>query len=154
MFGDAFDRQRDDAGTVIHGGPPPDAALYCDDFGPQYAATRDFAPQEAQKPPRSNTFMGMRFKLTGTLTDAPPGTPPGVATIGDVVQTMAGEYQARVIAEKADLDAKLERLQAFLSTDTCLDLPLEDRELLVAQAAYMRDYARVLARRIERFTQA
>ena len=46
---------------------------------------------------------------------------------------------------------KLSRLSVFLSTDTCLTLPFEERSLLARQLNIMNEYAKILADRINRF---
>jgi len=61
------------------------------------------------------------------------------------------EYQERVVAEKSELDEKLEKLKAFLSTVKFTTLPVLERNLLVRQAREMSDYSETLRRRIELF---
>jgi len=60
-------------------------------------------------------------------------------------------HQQRVIDEKADLDAKLTNLTPFLSSDTCHGLPFAERSRLKRQADLMREYADILAERIDSF---
>lgn len=62
-------------------------------------------------------------------------------------------FQERVIAEKADLDAKLERLVAFRPTDAFIKLDPEMQELLQAQIAAMTDYSNVLTERVAFFNK-
>jgi len=59
-------------------------------------------------------------------------------------------YQQRVLEEKADLDAKLEKLLAFLE-EGCLETSKLDGLLLCWQATVMRQYSDVLKLRIEQF---
>lgn len=61
-------------------------------------------------------------------------------------------HELRVIEEKSDLDVRLAKLKAFLKTETCLNMPFDDRCLLVQQAMVMGQYAHILNARIERFT--
>lgn len=61
-------------------------------------------------------------------------------------------HEQRVIDERNELVARLEKLKAFLKTETCLNMPFDDRCLLVQQAMVMGQYAQILNARIERFT--
>lgn len=61
-------------------------------------------------------------------------------------------YQERVLAEKADLDEKRHKLEAFMKTETFTGLPEADRDLLQQQAAAMDLYASILDKRIQLFT--
>lgn len=60
-------------------------------------------------------------------------------------------YQQRVIAEKAELDERIEKLDAFLVTTTFHGLPASERNRLMFQGSAMRIYSRVLADRIAAF---
>lgn len=60
-------------------------------------------------------------------------------------------YQQRVVDEKQELDSKLDKLRAFLKTDTALGMPFLDRNLMVEQERVMTKYSDVLAERINRF---
>ena len=60
-------------------------------------------------------------------------------------------HEQRVIDEHQELHDKLSRLSVFLSTDTCLTLPFEERSLLARQLNIMNEYAKILADRINRF---
>ena len=44
---------------------------------------------------------------------------------------MLKPYQERVVAEKKDLDDRIERLRVFFNTDTFQELPDRDKYLLV-----------------------
>lgn len=61
------------------------------------------------------------------------------------------DFRDRVRAEAADLDERIEKLTAFLSTDAFAALPLEEQHSLTAQQASMLDYSGCLAERIQRF---
>lgn len=68
---------------------------------------------------------------------------------------MTNQYQPheeRVIAEKAELDQKIEKLGAFLKTGTFDALPGEEQALLREQHSTMETYSWLLGRRIARFT--
>jgi hypothetical protein len=64
-------------------------------------------------------------------------------------------YQQRVVDEKKDLDHKLEKLDAFLTTAQSGglfdSLPQEDKTLLQHQGVAMREYSQILKKRIARF---
>jgi hypothetical protein len=60
-------------------------------------------------------------------------------------------YQQRVVDERQSLHHRLERLQAFMTTETCHELPFEERSLLVRQARIMSEYLEVLSDRINLF---
>lgn len=54
----------------------------------------------------------------------------------------------RVVAEKAQLDDKIEKLSAFFGTDVFKGLPAKQNELLTAQLSCMREYSGLLAERL------
>lgn len=60
-------------------------------------------------------------------------------------------YQERVVREKADLDEKLESLQAFLNGIVFETLGLDERIRLRQQLAAMGTYSYVLGERIKAF---
>ena len=60
-------------------------------------------------------------------------------------------YQERVIEEKEQLGERLQKLNTFLTTQQSLDLPFDERCLLVRQANTMEQYYDILLDRIERF---
>lgn len=60
-------------------------------------------------------------------------------------------YQQRVIDEKADLDAKREKLVAFTHSDAFAALPFLEQERMNTQAHLMTAYSGVLADRIAAF---
>ncbi len=62
-------------------------------------------------------------------------------------------YQQRVIDEKAKLDSDLDKLIAFLSTESFAGLDKVNQELLHAQVAAMTDYSNVLIERVALFNQ-
>ena len=60
-------------------------------------------------------------------------------------------HQQRVIDEKAELDDKLTKLDAFTVTDRFLGLPLQEQSRMVNQSVHMRNYSEVLGARIAAF---
>ena len=62
------------------------------------------------------------------------------------------EYQQRAIEEKAELDERLRKLNAFIFTDQCMALPFDERTRLARQALTMTQYSNILGERIENFT--
>lgn len=66
--------------------------------------------------------------------------------------TTPSTYQQRVIDEKAELDARLEKLAAFQASDAFAALALISQEHLEAQLVAMTDYSDALNERIELFT--
>ena len=61
------------------------------------------------------------------------------------------DYQKRALEEQADIEGKIQRLNAFLMSEAYDYLPLIDRSLLNKQYAAMCNYKDILTRRIERF---
>ena len=64
------------------------------------------------------------------------------------------DYQARVIEERAELDARLTKLEAFLETEASRALPAADHEMLFRQRVAMDEYRAILDARIERFGES
>jgi hypothetical protein len=60
-------------------------------------------------------------------------------------------YQERVVAEKQDLDEKLERLEQFFTNPICQTLPSEEQNRLARQARVMHEYSEILGERIAAF---
>lgn len=60
-------------------------------------------------------------------------------------------HQLRVVAERADLDARAERLASFIMGDTFASLPADERDRLQRQRMLMGELSTVLAERIEAF---
>jgi hypothetical protein len=60
-------------------------------------------------------------------------------------------HQQRVIDEKAELDARIAALTAFINGDVFMTLDDMDAELLCDQALAMGVYSTVLGKRIARF---
>lgn len=60
-------------------------------------------------------------------------------------------YQARVIAEKEELDARLVKLLDFINKPTFPNVPAVERDLLAQQAGLMRNLSALLAARINLF---
>ena len=62
------------------------------------------------------------------------------------------EYQQRVIEEKAELDAKLEKLSAFIGDSNRFNgLDGDERFRLTRQESVMTEYSLILGERIEAF---
>ncbi|NTE96700.1 crAss001_48 related protein [Agrobacterium tumefaciens] len=60
-------------------------------------------------------------------------------------------HEQRVVGELEQLDDKVKKLEAFLATPACANLPHDDRELLKMQATAMVHYLSILSHRVERF---
>ena len=61
------------------------------------------------------------------------------------------DWQERVVAERAELDAKILKLKAFKATQAFRDLPDADAILLDVQLRHMESYSIALLNRITRF---
>lgn len=61
------------------------------------------------------------------------------------------QHQQRVVAEKAELDDRLGKLQAFFQGPIFPTLPEAERALLRCQALFMTGYSAVLGDRIQAF---
>lgn len=61
-------------------------------------------------------------------------------------------HQQRVVAERAELDGRLEKLDLFLGTPVFAGLSEPERALLEQQSAAMGAYSDILAERIATFT--
>lgn len=62
-------------------------------------------------------------------------------------------FQQRVVDEETELNAKIEKLTAFLHGETFDGLPLVERARLSQQLTYMLSYSAVLHERIDAFTR-
>jgi hypothetical protein len=62
-------------------------------------------------------------------------------------------HQQRVVEEKAELDAKMEKLGAFLGTPAYAGLSEAERSRLRSQALFMVGYSVILGERIEAFQE-
>ena len=60
-------------------------------------------------------------------------------------------HQQRVVAEKTELDEKLDKLIAFFQSPTFRGLSVDEQSRLHSQAAYMKGYSTVLGERIGAF---
>ena len=60
-------------------------------------------------------------------------------------------HERRVLDEKLELDARLERLTAFFGTQMYTALPERERLLMWRQATHMKAYSDVLGERIDLF---
>lgn len=58
------------------------------------------------------------------------------------------DWLIRVVAEKAQLDDKMKKLDLYRSTQHFADLPEDDRTLLTSQLRAMQDYSTVLGLRL------
>jgi len=57
-------------------------------------------------------------------------------------------YQERVVEEKKELDDKIEKLAAFLQTDTFGNLPDVEQARMTRQKRAMKEYSKALGERI------
>lgn len=60
-------------------------------------------------------------------------------------------HRLRVVDECRELEERLGKLQSFIKTDVCLNLPFDDRVMLVRQERVMRELVDILKDRIARF---
>jgi hypothetical protein len=60
-------------------------------------------------------------------------------------------HQERVVAEKAELDEKVSKLDAFIHGPVYSSLPEPERLRMMRQFCHMKDYSNVLAERIGAF---
>ena len=58
------------------------------------------------------------------------------------------ELLEKLMVEKADLDSKMERLEAFIRSSKFYDLPLQHRHVLLEQYKAMGSYSVALLERI------
>ena len=70
--------------------------------------------------------------------------------------TQLAPHQQRVVDEKRELDEKLQKLTAFISSEKFVSIVQDEaeRERLVCQEEAMADYSAILAERIEAFGAA
>ena len=61
-------------------------------------------------------------------------------------------HQQRVVAEKAELDERLNKLQAFTKTPNYGQISQAERNRLAVQETHMTAYSNVLGERIAAFT--
>ena len=61
-------------------------------------------------------------------------------------------HQQRVVAEKTDLDEKIEKLKSFFDTEVFKGLDIAEQNRLTVQVAAMQLYSQVLGHRITAFT--
>ena len=62
-------------------------------------------------------------------------------------------FQQRVVAEKKELDGRLDRLNDFLGSEQFKALPERERMLLTQQSHYMLWYSNALGERIKDFSE-
>lgn len=60
-------------------------------------------------------------------------------------------HQERVVNEKAELDEKLDKLEAFFITPLFIGIDFEERYRLQRQAEVMTEYSIILGERISAF---
>lgn len=63
-------------------------------------------------------------------------------------------HQQRVVAEKSELDERLNKLLAFTLTPIFASLPVDEQGRLRKQAHYMQAYSNVLDQRIAAWSQS
>ncbi len=85
-------------------------------------------------------LIGVIKQAANEALNPPPAAEPPVTT-----------WKDRVLAEEADLRAKLDKLNAFQHTVTFGSLPVGERGDLIAQGAAMASYLTALQSRIKRF---
>jgi hypothetical protein len=61
-------------------------------------------------------------------------------------------HQIRVVAEKRELDERLQRLVAFMGTATFAELPEAERARMTRQRDVMTELSAVLGERIDAFS--
>lgn len=62
-------------------------------------------------------------------------------------------HQERVVLEKAELDAKLSGLSAFINWQVFISIGWDEINRLVEQRHHMTEYSRILGERIAAFGQ-
>ena len=62
-------------------------------------------------------------------------------------------HQERVVAEKRDLDDKIQKLTAFIGGTIFANLPDDERSRLSIQLQHMNGYSEILSQRIAAFGQ-
>jgi hypothetical protein len=68
-----------------------------------------------------------------------------------LLSTTLAPHQTRVVDEKTELDAKMDKLTAFIDTPIFAGLPEAEQERLVRQLHHMGHYTAVLCERIAAF---
>lgn len=71
----------------------------------------------------------------------------------DIVKALVRmpEYQKRVIAEKIDLDTKIDSLKTFKGSEQFKAIDTAEQERLTSQLLTMREYSQILVDRILHF---
>ena len=64
------------------------------------------------------------------------------------------DFQQRVVEERKALYDKCEKLNAFIPSEICRGLPIEEQVRLRMQLLVMNQYAAILAERIAEFHRA
>jgi len=73
---------------------------------------------------------------------------------GDFLELIMAPHQQRVVDEKTELDAKLEKLDTFGRTELYQTLPADEQGRLNRQHSVMEEYSRILGERIAAFPVA
>lgn len=60
-------------------------------------------------------------------------------------------FQQRVVDEKTELDAKLDKLRPFLTSEMFKGLPFDEQRRMLKQSVLMEYYSEVLGERIAAF---
>jgi hypothetical protein len=68
--------------------------------------------------------------------------------------TLLLPHQQRVVAEKAELDEKTQKLEAFVQGPNSAAVPKHERARLLGQLGVMKLYSSILGERIEAFGKA
>ena len=61
------------------------------------------------------------------------------------------QYQERVVKEKKDLDEKVSKLQAFISSERFVSVEADEANRMRNQLSVMMDYSNILGERIINF---
>lgn len=69
----------------------------------------------------------------------------------DATQRGLLPHEERVVAEKHDLDSRLQKLEAFIAGPTFNMIDVEERERMTRQASLMTQLSQVLGERIAAF---
>ena len=65
---------------------------------------------------------------------------------------MTLNFHIRLADEKRDLDTKIDELTGFTFSDSCRQLPEDDKFLLSIQLDLMRIYSKILPKRLTRLS--
>lgn len=86
--------------------------------------------------------------------DCPPGDSDCELQILNTKEKIVmQEFQSRVVSEKAELEEKITKLQAFMSNDGYQSLPNDEQARMARQLSLMTQYSEVLSERIAAFVK-